>query len=252
MESEIDAPVVIETYVQAKQGFADGYASLYTQGEDGAFFIYSAQISEEDYDKLTEGQKIRVTGYKGEWAGEIEIVDGVVEVLEGEDTFVAEPEDVTEFLGKDDELINFLNQEVSFKGLTVAASDNDGEETAFLYNWDGSGSKGDDLYFNVTADGETYTFTVESSLCDENSDVYKAVEELQIGDVIDAEGFLYWYEGANPHITSVTVVEAAAAESEAAESETAESEAVESEAAESEAVESEAAESEAESTADKK
>ena len=30
---------------------------------------------------------------------------------------------------------------------------------------------------------------------------YKA---LQIGDVIDMEGFLYWYEGVNPHITSVT------------------------------------------------
>ena len=26
-----------------------------------------------------------------------------------------------------------------------------------------------------------------------------------VGDVIDMEGFLYWYEGVNPHITSVTV-----------------------------------------------
>jgi hypothetical protein len=30
------------------------------------------------------------------------------------------------------------------------------------------------------------------------------VEALQVGDVIDAEGFLYWYNGANPHITKVT------------------------------------------------
>ena len=38
-----------------------------------------------------------------------------------------------------------------------------------------------------------------------DTDVYEAVRNLQIGDTIDMEGFLYWYEGANPHITSVTV-----------------------------------------------
>ena len=68
-----------------------------------------------------------------------------------------------------------------------------------------SGSEGDDLYFNVSSNGETYTFLVESYLCDKDSDVYKAVKNLQIGDTIDAEGFLYWYEGVNPHITAITV-----------------------------------------------
>ena len=33
----------------------------------------------------------------------------------------------------------------------------------------------------------------------------KNLIELKIGDKIDMEGFLYWYEGANPHITSVVV-----------------------------------------------
>ena len=49
-------------------------------------------------------------------------------------------------------------------GLTVEAAgkDADGKDVAFLYNWDGSGSDGDDLYFNVSYNGETYTFTVES------------------------------------------------------------------------------------------
>ena len=46
---------------------------------------------------------------------------------------------------------------------------------------------------------------VESYLCDSESEVYKAVEALEVGQTIDCEGFLYWYEGANPHITSVTV-----------------------------------------------
>ena len=89
----------------------------------------------------------------------------------------------------------------------AAGKDADGNDVPFLYNYDGSGSQGDDLYFNVSSNGETYTFTVESYLCDKDSDVYKAVEALQIGDKIDMEGFLYWYEGVNPHITSVTAAE---------------------------------------------
>ena len=43
-----------------------------------------------------------------------------------------------------------------------------------------------------------------SYLCDNTTDVYAAVKALKIGDKIDAEGFLYWYEGVNPHITAVT------------------------------------------------
>lgn len=133
-------------------------------------------------------------------------MDGTFEIVEG-DEFLAEPLDVTEMLGTDD-LINHQNQLVQFKGLTVAPSkDADGNEVAFLYNYDGSGSDGDDLYFNVSYNGATYTFTVESYLCDNTTEVYKAVTNLQVGQTIDAEGFLYWYEGVNPHITSVTVVQ---------------------------------------------
>lgn len=68
-----------------------------------------------------------------------------------------------------------------------------------------TGEDGNDLYFNVSLNGQTYTFTVESYLCDNTTDVYNAVKNLKIGDTIDMEGFLYWYEGVNPHITSVTV-----------------------------------------------
>ena len=46
---------------------------------------------------------------------------------------------------------------------------------------------------------------MESYLCASSTDVYKAVENLKVGDTVDMEGYLYWYEGVNPHITSVTV-----------------------------------------------
>ena len=159
--------------------------------------------SEEDAAKLVPGTKIRVTGYKSEWSGEVEITDGTFEFVKG-DSYIAEPLDVTDLLGTD-ELIDHQNEFVSFTGLTVAPStDANGNEAAFLYNWDGSGEKGNDLYFNVTVNGQTYNFCVESYLCGQDTEVYQAVEALQIGDVINAEGFLYWYEGVNPHITSVS------------------------------------------------
>lgn len=202
--ADVDSEVVVETYVQAKQSWWEDKATFYTQDKDGAYFIYDMPCSEEEYEELAVGTKIKVTGYKAEWSGEFEIIDATFEIEEG--NYVAEAEDVTSLLGKD-ELIEHQNKFVSFKGMTVeAAGQNDaGEDVAFLYSWDGSGQDGDDLYFNVSLDGETYTFTVESYLCDNTTDVYSAVKELKIGDTVDMEGFLYWYEGVNPHITSVTV-----------------------------------------------
>lgn len=196
----LDTEVVVETYVQAKQSWWDNKATVYTQDKDGAYFLYNMACSEEDYAKLTPGTKIKVTGYKSEWAGEVEIVDATFEIESG--SYVAKAEDVTSLLGSDD-LIKKQNQFVSFKGMTVEAANDAGD--AFMYNWDGSGEDGNDLYFKVSVNGNTYTFTVESYLCDNTTEVYKTVKNLKVGDTVDMEGFLYWYEGVNPHITSVTV-----------------------------------------------
>jgi len=200
MAAELDSQVCVETYVQAKQSWWEDKATVYTQNEDGAFFLYEMACSEEDYAKLVTGTKIIVTGYKSEWSGEVEIVDATFEIEEG--NFVAEALDVTDKLGSD-ELINFQNQFVAFNGMTVEAANDNGD--AYLYKWDGSGEDGDDLYFNVSLNGNTYSFTVESYLCDNTTEVYQAVKNLKVGDVIDMQGFLYWYEGVNPHITSVVV-----------------------------------------------
>ena len=192
----IDDPVVIEAYVQANQSWWDGKVTVYTQDKDGAYFLYElACASQEDADKLVPGTKIRVSGFKSEWEGEVEIIDATYEIV-SDDTYVAEPVDVTALLGTD-ELISKQNQKVAFKGMTV--------ESEALYKWDGSGKEGDDLYFNVSVNGQTYTFTVESYLCGKDTEVYKAVQALKKGDVVDLEGFLYWYQGVNPHITAVTV-----------------------------------------------
>ena len=200
--ANVDDAVVIEGYVQAKQSWWDNKATVYLADRDGAYFAYNMTCTEEDYAKLTDGTKIRVTGYKAEWAGEVEIAEGATfEFVDGADTFVAEPVDVTDLAGKAG-LIEKMNQRVVFKGLTVEAYD----ETGAAFAYKNAEEKTDDLYFKAAIDGATVNFCVEFYLTGADTEVYKAVEGLKVGDVIDVEGFLYWYEGANPQVTSITVV----------------------------------------------
>ena len=184
----IDAEVVVETYVQNKQSWWDNKGTFYCQSEDGAYFLYEMACSEEEYAKLVPGTKIKVTGYKAEWAGEVEIVDAAYEILEG--SYIAEAMDVTALLGTE-ELIAHQNEFVAFKGMTVEAIE---------YK---NGQPGDDIYVTVSKDGQSYNFCVEVYLTGTETDVYKAVGELKAGDVVDIEGYLYWYEGVNTHMTSV-------------------------------------------------
>ncbi len=193
--ADLDTEVTVETFVQATQSWWDNTITAYTQDNEGAYFLYNMACSEEDAAKLVPGTKIKVTGFKSEWSGEVEIVDATFEIEEGE--YIAEATDVTALLGTD-EMIEHQNQFVAFKGMTV--------ESEAIYKWDGSGADGDDLYFQVSKDGQTYTFTVESYLCGAGTEVYEAVKGLKAGDTVDMEGFCYWYEGLNPHITSVTVL----------------------------------------------
>ena len=205
--AELDTQVVVETYVQDKQGWWEkdgvGVATFYTQAEDGAYFVYEMRCSEEEYNQLVPGTKIRVTGYKAEWAGEVEIVDATYEILDG--NFVAEALDVTALLGTED-LAAHQNEFVAFTRMKIEPSiDADGNEVAFLYSWDGSGQPGSDLYFNASIEGAVYNFVVESYLRGDGTDVYEASEAMEIGSIVNMEGFLYWYEGANPHIVSVEI-----------------------------------------------
>lgn len=197
--AEKGAPVVIEAYVQGHQSWwfdsdaNTGKITVYAQDKDGGYFIYEASCTEAVAERLVPGTKIRVTGSKTEWAGEIEIENATIEIIGG-DTFVAEPADVTALLGTD-ELIDHQNEVVAFKGLTFKGIEYKG------------GSRGNDIYVNFEYNGNTYQFCVESYLTDPDSDLYKAVEALVSDQIVNVEGFLYWYEGVNTHITAITVVE---------------------------------------------
>ena len=186
----MDAEVVIEAYVQATQSWWDNKITVYAQDGDGAYFLYEMACSEADAAKLVPGTKIKVKGYKGEWAGEVEIMDATFEFA-GDTKYVAEPVDATAWLGTD-ELIKHQNQLAVFKGMTVEAIE---------YK---NGEPGDDIYVTVSKDGNKYDFCVERYLTGPETEVYQAVGALAVGDKVDVTGFIYWYEGVNTHITGIS------------------------------------------------
>lgn len=205
--AELDTEVTIEAFVQAKQGWwtddkGVSKATFYLQDTDGGYLAYDLPCSEEEYNKLTVGTRVQITGYKSEWKGEVEIIDATFKILNG--NYVATAVDVTDKLGADD-LSDYMNRAVTFTGMTIVAANEDGD--AFLYGWDGSGVEGGDIYFNASVGGKTYTFVIESYLTGKDTDVYKAAQALKVGDVVDLGGFLYWYNGAQPHIVSIETAE---------------------------------------------
>ena len=322
MAAEVGSTVTVEAYVQGHQSWWDNKLTVYLQDENGGYFAYEMECTEAQASQITVGTKIKVTGKKAEWAGEIEIYNPctLVEIIEG-DTWVAPTTDVTAKMGTED-LINYMNRKVTFKGLEVIAYD-DGTETysmtmteteeiapgvelemtmAFVIVFDdgtlkqnvslaetniddlglddatvamleasfanmsyemegtyeidgdtitttvegytstsayaegtdddgeyiiiGEGAmaqkmykvvpaisydpdKSDsDIYFRAKdANGNVVEFCVEYYLTNNATATYKAALALEVGDTVDVEGFLYWYNGANPHVTKITVAD---------------------------------------------
>ena len=204
LAAELETEVTVLCSVQATQSWWDNKITVYAADEDGAYFLYEMACTQEDAAKLTPGTLIKATGVKAEWAGEVEITEATFEFVESEAPFIAEPTDVTALLGSD-EMIKYQNQAVLFHSMTV-------KEISFKNNG------GDDIYVTLTKGGKDYSFCVEVYLTGTETAVYKTASELQPGDVIDVFGFLYWYEGMNPHIMAIqeapamTYAEYAAAE----------------------------------------
>ena len=191
----IDAEVVIECYVQATQSWWDNKITVYAADQEGAYFLYELACSQEDAAKLVPGAKIKVTGYKAEWGGEVEVDSGATfEFVEGGINYIAEPIDLTAVLGTE-ELISYQNQLAIFKGMTVKAIE---------YK---NGEPGDDIYVTLTYGDAEYSFCVERYLTGPETEVYAAVGALQAGDVVDVTGFVYWYNGINTHITAVAAAQ---------------------------------------------
>lgn len=196
MAADVDAEVEVLMYVQAHQAWwekdGQGVMTLYGMDKDGGYFVYEAKIDKEAADSIKEGTLVKVTGVKAEWAGEVEIMDATVEVLGETKTF--EAKDVTDVVADSEKLAEYMNQKVAIKGLEVVeVATKDSEYDP-------------DLYITCKLGDTVVNLCVENYLTGPDTEVYMTGKDLTAGTVIDVEGFLYWYEGANPHVTSISVV----------------------------------------------
>lgn len=189
--AEVEASVVVDCYVMDTQSWWDNKISVYACDSKGnGYFVYNMACEEADAAKLTEGTLIEVTGYKAEWGGEVEIGDATFTFVEGADSFVPEVVDVTEYVGSDD-LINFMNQKVMFKDMTVKA---------VSYK---NGEPGDDIYVTLTKNDVDVEFCLEYYLNGSDEAFYNLVGGLEEGQNVDVTCYLYWYEGADGHVIDV-------------------------------------------------
>ncbi len=196
-----DDAVEIECYVQATQSFYNNAIKIYAQDKTGGYFCYDIPCTAEQAAKLVPGTKINIKGFKTFYKDmpEVDAKDAVLTILEGADTYIATAEDMTALLGKQ-ELVNKTGMLAAFKGLTV---------TSISFKESDSDR---DIYVGLSLGDQTFDFCVERWLTGPDTEVYQTCEALQVGDVIDIEGFVYWYDadedasgdGINTHITKVT------------------------------------------------
>ena len=189
--ADIGDLVVVEAYVQATQSWWSNKITVYLADRDGAYFAYEMACTQEDAAKLIPGTKIRIIGTKAEWAGEIEIMDCTFTFIKDADTYVAEAKDLTSLLGEK-HLIEYQNQLALFTDMTIKSVE---------YK---NGTPGDDIYVTLTKNGADYSFCVEYYLNGSDAAFYNQFATLEAGDVVDVEGFVYWYNGINTHITKIT------------------------------------------------
>ena len=205
--------VTVDACVQDVLRYADGKADLFAQSEDGAFFIRQLRCTQEEYNALTPGRRVEVSGYKTDFSGEQEISDASLTPLDG--SFVAQPLDIIRLLDAQASecgplldataLWQYQNRKLLFTGMTVEPMW-DGSSAVF-YGWDNShaGDSECDLYFNLSCNGSVLTFVVHSALRSSDSDAYRTARNLRIGDTVDAEAYLYWYNGPQPWVTELSV-----------------------------------------------
>ncbi len=197
--AELDSEVVVENLCTGKAVLVEDKATVYTQDQDGAYFVYNMAPVQKRLWKTGARTKIKVTGYKAEWSG-VEITL----MLPLKSWKVIPTSLPTRMLPQCSEPMNWSTTRISMLHskawlLKQPAGWKRKWRCPVQLGW--LRYDGDDLILQRFPEWRDHSFVVESYLLSDNTnDVYAAVKNLQIGDVIDMEGFLYWYEGVNPHI----------------------------------------------------
>ena len=80
--AETGAPVVIDVMIQEIHSWEDSRAALTAADDEGSYYIEEMICPAADYEKLKKKKKIRITGYKTESEGHMQITDAAFEFLD--------------------------------------------------------------------------------------------------------------------------------------------------------------------------
>ena len=194
--AELDDEVVIQAYIQGKQSWWSNKGTFYLQDDNGGYFVYELGCTQADYnDKLTIGSRVKIKGVKGAWSGQVEILgsqagaEAIWQTVKGQPKiYVAKEIEFTKEV-----MAAHANQLVKFTGLEVVSVTPPTKD-------------GGDIYFDVKKNDLTLTFCVESYLCDATTEVYQTVLNLEAGEYVSLQGFMYTYNDPQLHTTSVSIL----------------------------------------------
>ena len=209
--------VNVSGYLVAKTTYYNGTTNLYLTSKDGSegYYVYNYECTQEQFNALvynsTNPIEVAVSGVKASYAGMQEIIDATVTI-----TGNSYKIDSIQFTDLSNLNENFMCS-IFVTTLTVkeypAQAENSGTTVsankAYAYKGD---EPTDDLYFIlVDANGNELSCCVEAYIDYSQytptfkDGLYNAVKSLQVGDVVSVSGFMYWWNGANPHIISISV-----------------------------------------------
>ena len=207
LAAEVGSEVTIEAYITGRTTWYNNAASFYLSDNDGGYYVYNLPCTEEEYASLLVTKKLQVTGAKAEWKGEIEINCQTATENAGwllYDGEVGNYSSVNVSSIAKEVLDDYKNQSVKALGLTVTKAPYTNFDDFTL-----EPKAGVDVYFEVKDDaGNTATYVVEAYLENSqyDSSVYNAVCALKVGDRIDLEGFVYYWENPQLQVTGLTKV----------------------------------------------
>lgn len=216
MTADTGDNVVVEGYIQDRQSWWNNKATLYVStGNAGeGYFVYEMPMTEKEYnEKYTVGAYVRFYGVKAEYAGEQEISDvdsALTTVVENVPAMRRHVTDVTNSL-KTEDLLKVQNAyftaTLEVVEYTAAGAD---EHVSANKAYGFKGNQPDnDLYLKLKNDkNETLSACIESYLTGTDTDVYKTVlsADFVVGATVRVRGYMYWYNGANAHITSIEIL----------------------------------------------
>lgn len=215
--------VAIEGYIADRQSWWNNSATLYlVDGAGEGYFIYGMTMTEEEFNTVyTIGARLRVYGTKTIYAGEHEIMGAninysLTEVITDAPKMQKHVKDITYSVAAEDlEEIQNAYFTATLKVKQYSTTDSNATVAASgAYGYKGDlkdGSPADDLYFILEdRNGNELSCCIESYLTGPSSEVYQAVlsGDFAVGKLVKVTGYMYWYNGANPHIVSISFDEA--------------------------------------------